>query len=263
MRKLFLSFLVSLPLSLNAQILFTESYTVILDTSRNIKGTFLPGFKYQNLKKDLIEYSNQADLSILIKNTALTFANNIEVTRFGNETILSGGYIYGEFRHLYEKCITIESYGQVHWADARGLDRKYAGGINARFRIHKSKKWAFFGGVGPFYEYEKWNFGGVANDNLIPPNESFREQENIKAGAYASFKYKPTDFLFLDLSGYYQSEFDQLVKGPRLASSSRITYNFTKVMGLALTYQNIYDPSPLVPINELFHKLDLGLSITF
>lgn len=263
MKNLLIVILCCLPSFIKAQILFSESYTIILDTTKHIKGSFLPSFKYQNQKEDLIEFTNQADITLLVRESAFTFANNIAITKFGGETILSGGYIYGEFRKLNAKAIALETYAQVHWAEARGLDRKYAGGVNARFKLHKSKKWGLFVGVGPFYEYEKWNFNGIADMNLIPGNELYREQENIKMGSYVSLKYTVADFLFIDISGYYQSKFDEWNSAPRLASSSRITYNFTQALGFAVTYQNIYDPAPLVPINKTFHKLVLGFSITF
>ncbi|MEP0985055.1 hypothetical protein [Ekhidna sp.] len=107
MKRIILFVICSIPFLLKAQILFTESYTVILDTTKQIKGNFLPSFKYQNQRENLLEFSNQADLSALIGDNAITFANNVAVTRFGGETILSGGYIYGEYRHLYEK--------RLHW----------------------------------------------------------------------------------------------------------------------------------------------------
>ncbi|MEP0985056.1 hypothetical protein [Ekhidna sp.] len=142
------------------------------------------------------------------------------------------------------------------------MERKYAAGVNARFRIHKSKGWGLFAGIGPFYEYEKWNFDGISDDSLIPPNETFRTQKNLKLGSYISLKYTLQDFL-IDVSVYHQARFDEIFTFPRFASSARITYNFTKVLGLALTYQNIYDPKPLVPISKLFQKLELGFSVSF
>ena len=41
--------------SLNAQILYTENFNVILDTSTIVKGSFMPSFKYRNVKKEFIE----------------------------------------------------------------------------------------------------------------------------------------------------------------------------------------------------------------
>ena len=48
---------------LNAQILYTESFNVILDTSKTVKGSFMPSLRYRNVKKEFIEISNTADIS--------------------------------------------------------------------------------------------------------------------------------------------------------------------------------------------------------
>ncbi len=249
--------------ALKGQVLFTESYSVILDSASTVKGSILPGFRYQNQKETLIEIENQADISIKIGDNAVTFANQIAFSRFGGETILGGGYVYSEFRHFYEKKFTTEYYAQVHWAEARGMDRKYAVGANARWRLHKSKGFGLFLGIGPFYEYEKWNFDGIADTDKIPANDDPRVQENVKLGSYISLKYHPIDKLSMDISLYHQARFDQLVNEPRLASSARVRYNFTSNLGLALTHQLIYDPAPIVPIDNIFQLLDLGVSITF
>lgn len=263
LRIMLISVITGMCVATNAQILFTESFTVILDTTRIIKGTFLPGFKYQNLREELIEIENKADMSVRLKKNGLTLANKISISRFGGQTILSGGYVYGEYRRIYDQPITLETFGMVHWLDPRGMERKYALGINARWRMIRKQKIGLFGGVGPFYEYERWNFNGISDTGLIPPDESTREMENIKFGTYLSLKFAPFDAIFLDASLYHQSRFDEVFTRPRIATSSRIRYNFTQYLGLALTYQNIYDPNPLVPIDKLFHKVDLGISITF
>lgn len=245
------------------QILHTESFSVILDTTKNVKGSIIPNFKFQNLKENLIEFENIADISIRIKDNAITFANKIEVSKFGNEILVSGGYVYGEFRKIYEKTIAFEVYGQVHWAEARGMERKYAGGINARWRIISKETIGLFAGVGPFYEFERWNFEGISDTSLIPENAAPREISNLKLGSYLSFKYALFKKIFVDGSIYHQSRFDEIFTTPRLASSTRVTYSFTEFLGLSLICQNIYDPRPVVPIDKLFNKIIFGVSISF
>ena len=247
----------------NAQILHTEDLSLILDSTRTIKGTFLPELEFRNLKEDLIHFENRADLSIRAGRSAFTFANKFELTRFGSETQVSGGFVYGEFRSRNERKSILEYYAQVHWAEARGLDRKYAGGVNFRWRFFADERKGLFAGIGPFYEYEKWNHIGVSDPERIPEGAPPVETELWKIGAYVSFKYAPTDRVFIDLSAYYQSRIDAPFDDARLASSSRITYNFTRHLGLTLVYQNIYDPKPKVAIDEVYNDLKLGASINF
>lgn len=244
------------------QILHTESFTVIFDTTKSIKGSVLPAFKFQNLKENIFEIENAADLTYRFKKNALTFSNKIEITRFGKEVLLSGGFLYVEYRKIMENKFVIEPYTQIHWSEARGLALKYALGVNARYRIHTTPKLGLFAGIGPFYEYEKWNYKGV-RDDMLPLDLSEIVRNNIKIGSYVSFKWKTDVNLDIDLSIYHQSRFDQIFSSPRLASSSSIKYNFTEHLGLVLKYQNIYDVKPVVPIDRLYNKVIFSVEVSF
>jgi len=106
----------------NTQVLHTESYSVILDTTQKIKGSIIPDFKFQNQKKDLIEFENISDISIRFEEHAITFANKIELAKYGDEVLLSGGYLYIEYRRIFESKFSLEPFSQFHWTEARGLE---------------------------------------------------------------------------------------------------------------------------------------------
>jgi len=248
--------------STHAQVLHTESFAVILDTTKVYKGSIIPDFKFQNQKEDLIEFENNANISIRLKNNAFTLANKVELSKYGDETLLSGGFVYLEYRKIIEKKYVFEPFVQIHWKEPRGLDFKFAGGINCRYRIFSTNKLGMFFGTGPFYEYERWNYNGV-KDEMLPTDIADVVQENIKLDTYLSFKWF-SDYNFdIDISIYHQARFDELFSTPRLASSSSITYNFTDHIGLILGYQNIYDYNPPVPIDKLFNKLILTIEVSF
>lgn len=251
-----------MPVQIKAQILHTENFAVILDTTKKFKGSIIPDLQFQNQKEDLLEFENTANISFRLKNNAITIANKIELSRYGKETLLSGGFLYLEYRRLFRNKYVAEPFVQLHWSEARGLDYKFASGINFRYRIITSNNLGFFAGSGPFYEFEKWNYNGV-NDELLPVDLSEVEQENLKLGTYLSFKWFTDYNLDFDISLYHQSRFDEIFDSPRLASSSSVTYNFTENVGLILRYQNIYDPLPLVPIDKLYHKIVFTIEVAF
>ena len=261
-RLLFLFITLISIISVKAQVLHTESFSVILDTTKIIKGSIVPDFKFQNLKKDLIEFENTADISFRINKSAITIANKIELSKYGEEVLLSGGFLYLEYRKIFENKIVIEPFSQLHWSEARGLEFKYAGGINLRYKIYFSEKVGFYIGTGPFYEYERWNYDGVA-DNLIPANPEDIVNEEVKLGTYLSFKWKTDINLDFDISLYHQSTFNEIFTTPRLASSSSVKYNFTEHLGLILQYQNIYDYKPIVPIDKLYNQFLATFEVAF
>lgn len=244
------------------QILHTESFAVILDSTRTIKGSIVPDFKIQNLKENLIEFENTADITFKLNKSAITLANKIELSQFGNQVLLSGSFLYIEYRKILEYKFVFEPYSQIHWADARGLNFKYAGGIKMRYRLYYSQNIGFFGGIGPFYEYEEWNYDGV-DDNLIPANPATVINENLKIGSYLSFKWRTSLHIDIDLSVYHQSTFSEIFTTPRLASSSSIKYNFTEHLGLIIQYQNIYDYQPVVPIDKLYNLFVSSIEVSF
>lgn len=255
--------LVIKPLNATAQILHTENFALILDTTKNFKGSIIPDFQFQNQKKDLLEFENTANISFRINNNnAFTIANKIELSKYGKETLLSGGFVYLEYRRIFENKHVIEPYIQVHWTEARGLDYKFASGLNYRYRLLYTNNLGLFLGTGPFYEFERWNYNGV-DDELLPSDLTKIEKENIKLGSYLSFKWFTNHKFDFDISFYHQSRFDELFSTPRLASSSSVTYNITDNIGLILRYQNIYDYKPVVPIDKLYNKIIFTIEVAF
>lgn len=246
----------------NAQILFPESFVLILDPERRIKGSITPRVKFLTQRRDLISIDNTADLSIRLKRNVLTFANQIEFQKFGAEAIQSGGFIYTEYRNLSGKWVVPELYAQVHWAEARGLEWRYAGGIHARFAIQRTERVGIFAGIGPFYEFERWNYNAV-DESLAPGAPSTAERSQIKNSAYVSYKHRLGEKYTLDFSFYHQSRYDALFSFPRLASSSSVRYALTENMNIISLYQNIYDYAPLVPIDRWFHRFVTTLQVSF
>lgn len=266
MNKLFTSVSISIFALLfhpemTSQVLHTENFNVVIDTSKVVKGNFTPSFRFRNLKDDFLEISNTADVSIRIDNHAFTIANRVEYSFFGNDDILSGGFLYLEYMNLLNKEIAFEPFVQVHWNEVRGLKEKYASGLNLRWRALEKESTGLFFAVGGFYEYERWGYSGVNEENR-PGNTSPVDASLVRANSYISFKQKFGTLFDLDVSGYYQPELAS-PSNYRLASSFELTYNITKFLGLRLLYQNIYDPSPLVPIDNLYHDINFGITLTF
>lgn len=253
---------VFIPFQSTAQILHTENFAVIFDTSKHFKGSVIPDFKFQNQKEDLLEFENTANISFRIKNNAFTLANRVELSKYGSKTLLSGGFLYLEYRKIFRSKYVAEPFVQFHWSEARGLDFKIASGMNFRYKVISSDNLGLFVGTGPFYEFERWNYRGV-KDELLPPDLTSVENENVKLGTYISFKWFTKKKFDFDISVYHQSRFDEIISTPRLASSSSVTYKFTKNIGLILRYQNIYDYKPVVPIDKLYNKILFTIEVAF
>ncbi len=244
------------------QILFSESFNVILDSTKIIKGSITPDFKFQTQQENLTEFENLADITVRWARNALTLANKIEFSKYGDETYMSGGYLYAEYRNLLNRRIIPETFAQIHWSEARGLQWKYAFGIYGRFRLIYKNDLGVFAGVGPFYEFERWGYEGV-DAGLLPANQSPIENKSLKMGSYISYKQQITNRIGFDVSVYHQAKFNQIISAPRLASSTGIGFNLTEHLELKSIYQNLYDFNPVVPINKWFHRVIISISFSF
>jgi hypothetical protein len=98
----------------NTQVLHTENFNVVIDTTKILKGNFTPSFRYRNLKKDFLEIANTADVSFRFGKHAFTVANRVEYSLLGDDNILSGGFLYLEYINIQSKKIAIEPFLQVH-----------------------------------------------------------------------------------------------------------------------------------------------------
>ena len=67
-----------------SQVLHTENFNVIIDTTKVLKWNFTPSFRYRNLKEDFLELANTADVSFRFGNHGFTIANKIEYSIFGS-----------------------------------------------------------------------------------------------------------------------------------------------------------------------------------
>ena len=249
---------------LKAQILHTERFSAILDTSKVIKGNFLPSFRYRNIQKDFFEIENQADISLKVGKNIFSLANKFEFSRFGNENILSGGFLYLEYQRLNENAkLSLEPYAMQLWQENRGLELKYAIGSNLRYAVIRQKSFGAFIGSGMFYEWEKWNYQGTRNTDLIPDNPQDIKTSALRIASYVSFKKTFAELITIDASYYYQPTLKNFLENYRTALSASATYNISNYVGLTVLYQNIYDPNPIVPIPEWYNDITLGLSVSF
>ncbi|WP_420316174.1 DUF481 domain-containing protein [Ekhidna sp.] len=261
MKKILFLFLL-LPFLAQSQILFSESFVVIFDSTKHFKGSVAPSLEIKTQKQLYVEITNRADMAFRFKNHGITVANKFELTRDGSETILSGGFIYGKFKTFYDNPFVLEHYAQHQWAEARGLDRKIAIGSNVRYKLLKTQKGGAFAGIGPFYEYELWNYRGVPDDRL-PLNTTSISMREWKLNVYLSTKRELSEKIRFEGSVYFQDGFNDLFSEPRWAGAIAFSYSFTKNIAFGVNLQTIYDFNPIVPVDKLWLNTFSALEVTF
>lgn len=250
------------PFVASSQLLFPESFVVIFDSTKVFKGSVAPSLEIKTQKQLYIEITNRADMAFKFKNHGITLANKFELTRDGDETILSGGFIYGKFKTFYDNPFVLEHYVQYQWAEARGLERKYAIGSNLRYKLLKSNKGGAFVGMGPFFEHEVWGYRGVP-DGRLPTNTDGIIANKWKLNFYISTKRELSEKIRFEGAIYFQDDFESLFNAPRWAGNIGFSYSITRNVAFAVNFLTIYDYDPLVPIDKLWINTFSALEVTF
>ena len=262
MRRLLLTLTCAIPLIAQSQLLFPESFVVIFDSTRHFKGTVAPSLEIKTQRQLYVEITNRADMAFRFKNHGITVANKFELTRDGDQTILSGGFIYGKFKTFYDNPFVLEHYVQYQWAEARGLDEKVAVGSNLRYKIFKSQTGGAFVGIGPFFEFELWDYRGVPEERL-PLDQSSVDNKIWKLNWYLSTKRNLSEKIRMEAALYFQDDFKTLFEEPRWAGALSLSYSFTENIAFAVNLQTIYDFAPLVPVDKLWFNTFSALEVTF
>jgi hypothetical protein len=259
---IFILVVMAAPFSSSSQLLFPESFVVIFDSSKVFKGSVAPSLEIKTQKQLYIEITNRADMAFKFKNHGITLANKFELTRDGDEVILSGGYIYGKFKTFYENPFVLEHYVQYQWAEARGLENKYAIGSNLRYKLLKTGKGGAFVGLGPFFEHEEWGYSGVPDSRLPAETAEITENE-WKLNFYISTKRELSEKIRFEGAIYFQDDFERLFDAPRWAGNVGFSYSITKNVAFAVNFLTIYDFDPIVPVDKLWINTFSALEVTF
>lgn len=245
-----------------AQLLYPESYVVIFDSTKTFKGSIAPSLELITQKELYLEVNNTADLIYKFNKSAIVVANNFELTRSGEETILSGGFVYAKYKKFFDNPLVMEHYAQYQWAEARGLQNKYAFGSNIRYKLYKNSLGGAFAGVGPFYEYEHWSYIGVPDDRL-PIDQTPISQRLWKINCYLSTKRFITEKFKVEMAYYFQNDFEGLFKSPRHGGSLGLSYAITAHIGFGVQYRMSYDLAPVVPVDKYWYNTFTQLEIIF
>ena len=241
MRKLLYVLLTLLSsASAYSQMLFSENLTMTIDSTKTLQGSLMPILNFKTEKENIFTIKNTANLNLLINcNRVINVINKFELSTYGNQIILSGGYIHLEYRYLLDHAFEVYPYAESQWAESRGMNHKISTGL--------------------FFEYEKWQH--PAPDANTPDHAYSR---SIKTHLSLSYKLRLNEKWELITTAIHQGKPDSTYfKEARFGGALDLTYNITPTIGIVGTYRIIYDTAPIVPIKKDYHSLEVGLNISF
>ena len=259
MRFLYLFFL--MPIMAEAQMIFTESLATPIDTTRVIQGTIAPEFNFKTEREDFFLLKNNANITFLLKKKhALTFFNQVEMIRSGENTSVNNGFLHGEYRYMIHREIEIYPFAESVWTPSRGLELKLAAGLQSRFRLVHTEHFIWLMGLGFFGEYEQWNYNGVPLPHTFEGN---KYQRSIKSQLHTGFKFQLTEKWLFIASAYMHNRLDSNIVNPRWALALDLRHKVTEHFGVWFSYQYLYHTKPIVPIRKGYTVFTGGVFVSF
>ena len=242
-----------------SQMLFSENLTMTIDSTKTLQGSLMPILDFKTEKEDVLTFKNTANLNLLINcNRVINVINKFELSTYGSQVILSGGYVHMEYRYLLDHAFEVYPYAESQWAESRGMNHKISTGLQSRYRLLNTQSSLMFAAVGFFFEYEKWEY--PAPDNV---EATYDYSRSIKSHLSLSYKLRIGEKWELTTTAIHQTRPDSTFKEARYGGAIDLKYNITPTIGILGTYRLIYDSAPIVPIKKDYHSLEVGLNISF
>jgi len=242
-----------------SQMLFSENLTMTIDSTKTLQGSLMPILDFKTEKEDVFTFKNTANLNLLINcNRVINVINKFELSTYGSQIILSGGYVHMEYRYLLDHAFEVYPYAESQWAESRGMKHKISTGLQSRYRLLNTQSSLMFAAVGFFFEYEKWEY--PAPDNV---EATYAYSRSIKSHLSLSYKLRIGEKWELTTTAIHQTRPDSTFKEARYGGAIDLKYNITPTIGILGTYRLIYDSAPIVPIKKDYHSLEVGLNISF
>ena len=250
-RLLYLFLLLLAPTTLYAQMLFSENMTMSLDSAKTLQGMITPSLNFQTEKENVLTFKNSANLNLLIHRSR-------ELSSYGKNVTLSGGYLHGEFRYLLDRSFEIYPYAESQWAASRGMAFKFSSGLQSRYRLVNTRSTLLWTTAGLFYEHEEWE-----QPETAPDAKTYVLSNRIKSHLSLSVRHKIGDQWELTTTAIHQATPDTYLKKARFGAAVDLKYNITPTIGIRGTYRLIYDTAPIVKMRKDYNVVDAGLDISF
>ena len=215
-------------------------------------------------KNNIIDLSTNFEFDKNFKNKYVFITNfRNDAVFFGNSNVQNEGLIHFRYRDRDTRKISTEEFVQYQWNGAWGLESRYLTGINLRVKITDKKDFDFYYGSGLFYEWEKWNWSGVKDEDLITINQANKTREMLRLNQYLKFAGKLSKTLDLAAVSFLQFPMKGQFFSPRWYFETNAYLLIGKHFNLVLHWDHTLDQNTLVPIDDFYYGFSTGLQINF
>lgn len=220
------------------------------------------GFNYIQEEVGILDLKTSAELTYFMKKDLIYSVTQYNLASTDNAKYLNAGYTHLRYRINNEARISPEFFGQYQWDGVRGMKNRALGGSNLRFTLINDSSFTFYAALGVMYEYEVWDYRGVAED-IVPLNSSDKYTSYIKLNSYFKINKqfsKNTKLIFIT---YIQARPDNNIIYPRISPSLKLNVSISKKLSFVVNFSSIYDFKPIVPIRNFYYSFSNTIQIRF
>jgi hypothetical protein len=249
-----------------AQFLFPESYIILpIDTNKRNAGVIGGSFKSHTQKRVITEYQANSEFAHrFTHNNILTVVSNIGLIRNGEQTILSGGYVFTRYRHHISRNFYPEYMVQYQWMEVRGLEHKVAVTYNWRYRFIRTENTRLAIAGGLMGEYEDWSYRGVPEERLVlEPNTDNINVFNPRFNGYLSYDQQISERATLDMALYYNVRMFSPLLRTRYGAHAAVRVKISKHLQFRSLLRIMNDLQPVVPVTNWWHQFNNELVLSF
>lgn len=264
MRSFTLWCILAAPAALSAQIFNVEKVRLDHPEDRVIFGNIGANFTYHNRSANLqaptrvFNAGLTSDVGFASDNHLYMLINSYQWLNVNNNYVVNFGSSHFRTQFYHRETVSVETFAQYQYDQARGLELRLLAGAGPRWRIIKTPAWNLATGTGLMYEAEDWQNPAIADD---PPIYA----RYLKSSTYVSTRYVVNPQVDLNAVTYYQVGYDREFDATlhRLSGEANLTVQLFGNLSFTTSFTAAWESRPIVPIVPFIFMVTNGVKYKF
>ena len=247
--------------SSKAQVLNIDRNIESDSSFRRIRAAVNFNFSNDRQKRNLVDFSNNAELDLFLKrNYLVVFLSQTALSLNGLQVLENNGFFQLRYRDNDTRKMAPDVFCQYQWNGVQGMQHRSLLGANLRMRWMEKKKSDLYTGFGVFYEVEKWNpflsSYAFKKDGL---NVVYRNFFRLNTSAKFALKLsKSVDFVG---NTFVQFPMNEHFLTPRWFFDSNLFFVVNKHLSFIIHYDHNLDRFRPLPIYNYYYTATMGIQV--
>ncbi|HEX5555854.1 MAG TPA: DUF481 domain-containing protein [Chitinophagaceae bacterium] len=231
------------------QIVNVESMRIAMD-STGWAGSMGGDFTLTKNTARIFSANAYGTVQLKTKKNLYLFLGNYGFLKGDTEKFIDNAFLHFRFDHSLTSFLQWEFFVQYQNNKITKIAKRFLLGSGPRFKLPTPEKLKTFLGIDFMYEYE---------EEISAPVITHRVFRN---SSYLAFTYKPTAYLQLVSTTFYQPRLDQF-SDFRILNQETATFTITKKLSVTLNWDFLYDAVPVADIPKDNFTFSTGFKYLF